>query len=129
MTDKNKEAMEHRERVLGPHGLEGTLHKEEAEFFVGEFRDLVVNTAWGTVWKRDGLSLRDRRLITMTAIMANKQTAEFRLHLRAALDDGMTPEEVRELLIHCAVYLGFPSSVSFFGEAWPIVKEHIDRQG
>lgn len=127
MTELHDRAMAFREKVLGPHGLDATLHDEEAAEFLGDYYNLVTDTAWGVVWNREGLSMRDRRLITMTALIAKQQIPEYQMHLRAALDDGMTKDEIRELLIHLAVYLGFPSSVIFFGHSWPIVKEHLKK--
>jgi alkylhydroperoxidase/carboxymuconolactone decarboxylase family protein YurZ len=127
VTANYEEAIEFRQKVLGPYGFSQAIHDPDAREFVGDYHNMVVTTAWGTIWNRGGLSLRERRLITMAILMARQQTPEFQMHLRAALFDGMTAEDIRELIIHTAAYLGFASATTNFGHAWPVVKEHLEK--
>ena len=77
--------------------------------------------AWGGVWTRDGLDRRTRSLITLSALTALKCPNELKGHVRGALNDGCTVEEIRETLLHCAVYAGVPASVDAFRAAQEVV--------
>jgi 4-carboxymuconolactone decarboxylase len=77
--------------------------------------------AWGGVWTRDGLDRRTRSLITLSALTALKCPNELKGHVRGALNNGCTVEEIRETLLHCAVYAGVPASVDAFRAAQEVV--------
>lgn len=77
--------------------------------------------AWGGVWSRDGLDRRTRSLITLSALTALKCPNELKGHVRGALNNGCTVEEIRETLLHCAVYAGVPASVDAFRAAQEVV--------
>lgn len=77
--------------------------------------------AWGGVWTREGLDRRTRSLITLSALTALKCPNELKGHVRGALNNGCTVEEIRETLLHCAVYAGVPASVDAFRAAQEVV--------
>ena len=126
MEQEYEEAKKVRMSVLGEHGTGSVLWAEEAREFLGDFHAMTVKNAYGAVWGRGGLSRRDRRLITLATLVAGRYDAELQLHLRAAFDDGVTVEEVRELFIHQAAYVGYPAALAAFGRAWPVVQEYVD---
>ena len=79
-----------------------------------DFQELITEYAWGTVWTRPGLDRRTRSLITLTALVAGGHHEELALHLRAALRNGVGVEEIKETLLHSAVYCGVPAANTAF---------------
>jgi 4-carboxymuconolactone decarboxylase len=79
-----------------------------------DFQQLVTEHAWGTVWTRPGLDRRTRSLITITALVALGHHEELALHLRGALRNGVSPDEIKETLLHSAVYCGIPAANTAF---------------
>jgi 4-carboxymuconolactone decarboxylase len=89
------------------------------------FQDFITRYAWGEVWSRPGLSRAERSMITLTALVVLRQEQELALHLRAALRNGMTPEQIREVLLHTAVYAGVPA----VNRAFAIAREVLPETG
>jgi 4-carboxymuconolactone decarboxylase len=89
------------------------------------FQDFITRYAWGEVWSRPGLSRAERSMITLTALVVLRQEQELALHLRAALRNGMTPEQIREVLLHTAVYAGVPA----VNRAFAIAREVLPEAG
>ena len=85
--------------------------------FTRDFQDLITRYAWGEIWARPGLDRRTRSCITLTALVALHRDEELELHLRAALRNGLTPDEIREVLLHSAVYCGVPAANGAFAIA------------
>jgi 4-carboxymuconolactone decarboxylase len=81
------------------------------------FQDLITRYAWGEIWARDGLDRRTRSFITVAMMVALGREHELRLHLRAARRNGLTWDELRETLLHCAIYAGVPAANSAFALA------------
>ncbi|HEY5788763.1 MAG TPA: 4-carboxymuconolactone decarboxylase [Microlunatus sp.] len=79
-----------------------------------EFQELITQYAWGTIWTRPGLDRRSRSLITLTALVARGHHEELALHVRAALTNGLSRDEIKELLLQCAIYCGVPDSNTAF---------------
>ena len=79
--------------------------------------------AWGGVWTRDGLDRKTRSLITLAALTALKCPQELKGHVRGALNNGCTVEEIREALLHCAVYAGVPAAIDAFRAAQEVIAE------
>ncbi len=79
-----------------------------------EFQELLTRYAWGEIWTRPGLDRRTRSCITLTALVARGQFEELALHIRAARRNGLTDEEIAEVLLQCAVYCGVPAANSAF---------------
>ena len=90
------------------------------------FQRFITEVAWGSVWARDGLDRRTRSLITIALLAAAGRREELELHLRATRHTGATPEEVREALLHVAVYAGVPAANGAFALAREIVGPRVD---
>jgi 4-carboxymuconolactone decarboxylase len=104
-----------RRRVLGDAYVERTLARRTA--FNSEFQDLLTRYAWGEIWTRPGLDERTRRLLVLAMTVAMGRAEEFKLHLKAAIEHGVTKEDVKELLLQAAVYCGIPAANSAFRTA------------
>jgi 4-carboxymuconolactone decarboxylase len=94
-----------------------------ADEFSRPLQELVTEFAWGTVWQREGLPRRDRSLMTVVMLVALNRPHELRLHLRGALNNGLSREELREALLHAAVYCGMPAAVDAFRAAREVFAE------
>jgi 3-oxoadipate enol-lactonase/4-carboxymuconolactone decarboxylase len=87
------------------------------------FQDLITRYAWGEVWSRPGLTRAERSMITLTALVALRQEGELAMHLRAALRNGLTPDQIGEVLLHSAVYAGVPAANRAFAIAREVLAE------
>ena len=87
------------------------------------FQDFITRYAWGEVWSRPGLSRAERSMITLTALVTLRQEEELAMHLRAALRNGLTAEQIREVLLHTAVYAGVPAANRAFAIAQRVLAE------
>lgn len=101
-----------RKKVLGEDYVENSIRR--AGEFGAPFQDASTEFAWGTVWTRPGLSLRDRSLVTLAQCIALNRPNEIRIHLRGALRNGVTTTEIRELCLHSFCYCGGPASLDAF---------------
>ena len=88
-----------------------------------DFQDLVTRYAWGSVWTRPGLDRRSRSIVTLTALVAGRHWDELEVHLRAAQRNGLTAEEIGEVLLQTAVYCGVPAANTAFGIARRVLEE------
>ena len=88
-----------------------------------DFQDFITRYAWGEVWSRSGLSRAERSMITLTALTVLRQDEELAMHLRAALRNGLTPEQISEVLLHTAVYAGVPAANRAFAVANRVLGE------
>ena len=89
--------------------------------FTAPFQDLITRYAWGEIWSRPGLSRAERSMITLTALAVLRQEQELALHVRAALRNGLSPEQIREVLLQVAVYAGVPAANRAFAVAQPVL--------
>jgi 4-carboxymuconolactone decarboxylase len=113
MTDpKYERGMQVRREVLGDEHVDGAI--ERTTEHTADFQDFITRYAWGEIWARPGLDRRTRRCITLTALVAVGRMDELRLHIDAALRDGLEPEQIKEVLLQCAVYCGVPAANSAF---------------
>jgi len=87
------------------------------------FQDFITRYAWGDIWSRPGLSRAERSMITLSALVALRQEHELAMHLRAALRNGVTPDQIREVLLHTAVYAGVPAANRAFAVARDVLPE------
>ena len=87
------------------------------------FQDFITRYAWGEIWSRPGLSRAERSMITLSALVALRQEHELAMHLRAALRNGVTPDQIREVLLHTAVYAGVPAANRAFAIAREVLPE------
>jgi 4-carboxymuconolactone decarboxylase len=91
--------------------------------FTAPFQDLITRYAWGEIWSRPGLTRAERSIITLTALAVLRQEEELAMHLRAALRNGLTPEQIREVLLQVAVYAGVPAGNRAFAIAQRVLAE------
>src|SRR4051795_10228852 len=109
---KYDDGMRVRREVLGAdHVDRATAHASE---LTQEFQELITEYAWGTIWTRPGLDRRSRSLITLTALVARGHYEELAMHLRAARRNGLTNDEIKELLLQTAIYCGVPDANTAF---------------
>ena len=87
------------------------------------FQDFITRYAWGEIWSRPGLSRAERSMITLTALVVLRQEEELAMHLRAALRNGLTPDQISEILLHTAVYAGVPAANRAFAVARQVLAE------
>ena len=104
-----------RKAVLGDAHVERSLAKRND--FNSEFQALITRYAWGEIWTRPGLPRHTRSLLTIGLMVALNRTDEFKLHIRAAFNNGVTKDEIREVLLQCAIYAGVPAANSAFHQA------------
>ncbi|MEW2448002.1 4-carboxymuconolactone decarboxylase [Streptomyces parvulus] len=115
-----------RREVLGDAYVDQAL--AQADAFSGDFQELLTRYAWGEVWDRPGLDRRARSCVTLTALVAGGHTDELAPHLRAALRNGLTPGEIKEVLLQAAVYCGVPAANSAFRVAQQVIREETTPQ-
>ena len=113
--------MKIRREVLGDAHVDAAIAKRNA--FSEEFQDLITRYAWGELWTRPGLPRQTRSLITVAMLVALNREEELRMHLRGALKNGATQEEIRETLLQSAIYCGVPAANSAFRIAQDIFSE------
>jgi len=110
-----------RREVLGDTHVDRTLKNKTA--FNGEFQDLITRYAWGEIWTRPGLPRHTRSLATLAMLVALNRADELRLQLRASVNNGVTRDEIKELLMQCAIYCGVPAANSAFHLAQEVFAE------
>jgi 4-carboxymuconolactone decarboxylase len=101
-----------RREVLGERYVEAAT--ERTTDFTQDFQDLITRYAWGDIWSRPGLDRRTRSAITLTALIALGHDEEFALHVRAAIRNGLSRDEIKEILLQSAIYCGVPAANSAF---------------
>ncbi len=122
-----EEGLEVRKAVMGEDYVERSFR--EADEFSRPFQELVTEYAWGAVWARPGLPRKVRSLLTVAVTAALNRPHELRLHLRGALRNGCTAEEIRETLLQVAVYAGMPAALDAFRTARELLAEHRTQSG
>lgn len=123
--ERYEKGMTVRRAVLGDAHVDRSLQNRNS--FNEEFQDLITRYAWGEIWTRPGLSRHARSLIVIATTVALNRTEEFRLHVRAALNNGVTREEIKEVLLQTAIYCGVPAANSAFHTAQAVFAE-IDQE-
>jgi len=124
--ERYAEGMKVRRSVLGD------MHVDRAQAastaFNDEFQDLITRYAWGEIWTRPGLPRHTRSLITLALMIAINRGDEFRMHVRAAFNNGVTRDEIKEVILQCAIYCGVPAANAAFHLASDVFAE-LDRAG
>ena len=100
-----------------------SLSRHAIKAVVPKLFELIETTIYGDIWERPELSKRDRSMITVAALIAMRQTDQLRSHLEKALDNGVSAQEISELITHLAIYAGFPASLSAALTAKPLLAE------
>lgn len=107
--------LELRKAVLGAEYVENSL--KNANEFTSDFQKLTTEWCWGYAWSRPGLDLKTRSLLNLAMLTALNRSAELRLHLKGAINNGATIDEVREVLIQATIYCGVPAGLDAFKAA------------
>jgi 4-carboxymuconolactone decarboxylase len=113
--------MKVRRAVLGDAHVDKAQASKNA--FTEPFQDLITRYAWGEIWSRPGLPRHTRSLVTLAMMVALNRNEEFRMHVRAALNNNVTREEIQELLLQCAIYCGVPAANTAFHIAQEVFAE------
>jgi 4-carboxymuconolactone decarboxylase len=121
MDERYDAGMKVRREVLGDEHVDRAT--ENATDFSRPFQEFITRAAWGEAWTRPGLDRRARSVITLSVLTALRAENEIPMHVRAAIRNGLTPEEIREVLIHTAVYAGVPAANSAFALAQKVLDE------
>jgi 4-carboxymuconolactone decarboxylase len=119
--DAYERGMKIRREVLGDEHVDSAVGRTTA--FTADFQDLITRYAWGEIWARPGLDRRTRSCMTLALLVALGRLEELELHVPAALRNGLTPDEIKEVLLHTAVYCGVPAANSAFAVAQRILDE------
>jgi 4-carboxymuconolactone decarboxylase len=119
--DKRERGMHVRREVLGDEHVDAAI--ERTSDFTAEFQDLITRYAWGEIWTRPGLDRRTRSAITLMALVALGRFDELAMHVRAALRNGLTEDEIKEVLLQSAIYCGAPAANSAFAVAQRALEE------
>ena len=123
--DRFTKGMAIRRKVLGDTYVDQSM--QNADEYTLPLQTFVTENAWGTVWVREGLSLQQRSIITVSAMIAMNRPHELKLHIRGALNNGITKEELRELFLHCGAYCGAPAAIDAFRVAREVFAEDAKK--
>ena len=116
-----EQGMKVRRAVLGDAHVDRSLKNKND--FNADLQDLITRYAWGEIWSRPGLPRQTRSMLTIAMLVALNRGEEFRLHLRAALNNGVTRAEIQEVLLQSAVYCGVPAAHNAFHLAGEVFRE------
>ena len=116
----HERGMKVRREVLGDEHVDRAI--ERTTEFTADFQDLITRYAWGEIWARPGLDRRTRSAITMTALIAVGRFDELPMHVRAALRNGLTRDEIKEVLLQSAIYCGVPAANAAFAIAQRVLE-------
>jgi 4-carboxymuconolactone decarboxylase len=125
MTDQHDRGMEVRREVLGDEHVDNAIAKTTD--FTRDFQDLITRNAWGEIWTRPGLDRRMRSAIAMTALIALGHFEELAMHVRAARRNGLSDDEIKEVLLQSAVYCGVPAANRAFAIADRVLQEEVGQ--
>lgn len=122
-TKKNiyDEGMVVRRQVLGDAHVDGANKKINE--FTKDFQEFITQYAWGTVWTREGLDRKTRSAITITSLIAHGHFDELAMHIRAAFNNGLTVDEIQEIILHSSIYIGVPAANHAFAVANEVLIE------
>lgn len=110
-----------RQQVMGEAFVEKAFANVDA--FTAPLQEFVTRNAWGTTWCRDGLDLKTRSLLTLSMLTALGRAQELKGHVRGAINNGATMQEIQEVLLHAAIYCGMPLAIDAFRSAHEVLKE------
>jgi 4-carboxymuconolactone decarboxylase len=119
--DAHERGMKVRREVLGDAHVDEAVARTTG--FTADFQDLITRYAWGEIWARPGLDRRMRSAITLTALIAAGRMDELPMHVRAALRNGLSEDEIKEVLLQTAVYCGVPAANTAFAVAARVLDE------
>ena len=120
-SDQFKKGLEVRRAVLGREYVDRSL--ANADEFLAPLQKLVTEYCWGDVWSRPGIDRKTRSIVNLAMLTALNRATELRLHVGGALKNGVTPEEIQEVLLQTAIYCGVPAALESFRVASEVIKE------
>jgi 4-carboxymuconolactone decarboxylase len=121
MSDRYEQGMKTRREVLGDEHVDRAV--ENTTPFTEPFQDFITRYAWGEIWSRPGLDRKTRSAITLASLVSLRAENEIAMHVRAALRNGLTPDEIGEVILHTAVYAGVPAANAAFAIAQQVLGE------
>ncbi len=121
--ERSRRGMAVRREVLGDEHVDRAV--ASATPFTAPFQDFITRYAWGDIWSRPGLSRAERSLVTLAVLAAMQHENELAMHVKAALRNGLTPEQIREVLLQVAVYAGVPVA----NQAFPVAQRALAEAG
>ena len=110
--DLDQDGLATRRAVLGADYVDNALAKVTP--FTAPLQELVTRHAWGNTWQREGIDLRTRSIVTVSMLVALGRMHELKIHVRGALNNGVTKEQLQEIFLHASVYCGFPAALDAF---------------
>jgi 4-carboxymuconolactone decarboxylase len=110
-----------RQQVMGEAFVDQAFANVDA--FTAPLQEFVTRNAWGTTWCREGLDLKTRSLLTLSMLTALGRAHEIKGHVRGAINNGATPQEIQEVLLHAAIYCGMPLAIDAFRSAHEVLKD------
>ncbi len=113
--ERSRQGMSVRREVLGDEHVDRAVAGTTP--FTAPFQDLITRYAWGDIWSRPGLTRAERSLVTLTVLAALQHEGELAMHTKAALRNGLTPEQIQEVLLQVAIYAGVPTGNRAFAAA------------
>jgi 4-carboxymuconolactone decarboxylase len=119
-SDLFKKGLEVRREVLGAGYVDNSIAK--ADDFMMAFQNITTEMCWGYAWTRPGLDRRTRSIINLAMLTALSKPAELKLHVKGALTNGLTVDEIKEILLHATVYCGIPAGLEAFKAAHEVLK-------
>jgi 4-carboxymuconolactone decarboxylase len=120
-TQRAAQGMTVRREVLGDAHVDRAVAGTTG--FTSDFQDFITRYAWGEIWARPGLSRADRSMLTLAALIVLQQEEELAMHVRAALGNGLTPEQIAEVFLHVGIYAGLPAVNRAFAVAQRVLAE------
>jgi len=120
-TERSVQGLAVRREVLGDAHVDKAVAATTP--FTADFQSFITRYAWGDIWSRPGLSRAERSMITLTALAVLRQDEELAMHLRAALRNGLSPDQIKEVLLQVAVYAGVPAANRAFAIAARVLAE------
>jgi 4-carboxymuconolactone decarboxylase len=116
-----EQGLQMRQQVMGEAFVAKAFANVDA--FTAPLQEFVTRNAWGTTWCRDGLDLKTRSLLTLSMLTALGRAQEIKGHVRGAINNGATMQEIQEVLLHAAIYCGMPLAIDAFRSAHEVLKE------
>jgi 4-carboxymuconolactone decarboxylase len=119
--ERSRQGMSVRREVLGDEHVDRAVARTTP--FTAPFQDLITRYAWGDIWSRPGLSRAERSLVTLAVLTALQHEGELAMHVKAALRNGLTPEQIQEVLLQVTIYAGVPTGNRAFAVAQRVLDD------
>lgn len=116
-----QQGLDIRRSVLGAEYVDASL--DSTNSFMMSFQRMVTSWCWGYAWGRDGIDLKTRSMLNLAMLTALNRSSELKLHVRGAVNNGVTPTEIKEILLHATVYCGIPAGLDAFKSANQVLQE------